>query len=48
MPKASEAVGVVANWMREDEWEIGQTSFALFNEVDANGLLDFEYVASPH
>jgi hypothetical protein len=38
MPKASEAVGM-GTWMREDEWEIGQTFFSLINEVVANKLL---------
>jgi hypothetical protein len=33
---AAEAVGT--NWMREDEWEIGQMSFALINEAVANTL----------
>jgi hypothetical protein len=37
MPKASEAMGV-GNWMREDEWEIGQICLFLNNETVANGL----------
>ena len=37
MPNASDGVGGTS-WTREDEWEIGQTSSGLINELFANGL----------
>lgn len=36
MPKAAAEAVAVANWMREDEWEIGEICYDLISGTVAN------------